>query len=209
MASQPLSPPEPESEQDSSSRTRPSFGTPTRDEFVWPWFAGVAAAVVVLALLGVALRMARTVNSQPPQVSVPQPAVREPAPKSAIGVPAPTPASKLPEMATLKLLRYSSQPAFTAIELELDRPVAVRANVLYDPERVYFDLSDTSIAATLNPTGTGTFKLPLGVGLVQRIRIAKKSESSIRVVLDLSQSCRYGFIMSQSPPYRLVIEVEL
>jgi hypothetical protein len=129
-------------------------------------------------------------------------------PQSAIRVPAPTPAGKLPETATLKFLRYSSKPAFTAVELELDRPVVVRANALHDPERVYFDLSDTSIAATLNPPGAGTFKLLLGEGLVQGIRIAKKPESSIRVALDLSQSCRYGFIMSQSPPYRLVIEVE-
>jgi hypothetical protein len=161
----------------------------------------LAGALVVLALLSMGLRMlqmGRISKSQPQAVP----------PQAAIRASVPTPPASLPATATLKALRYSSKAAFTAVEIELDRPVVVRTNALHHPERVYFDLSDTSMSATLNPPGAGTFRLPLGAGLVQRIRMAQKRESSTRVVLDLSQPCRYAFIMSPSPPYRLVIDVE-
>ena len=165
--------------------------------FTWLWIGGLASALVVLSL-GLGLRVGR-VSTSDPQLSTPQ---------ATVSVIAPVLPADLPGTTTLKAVRYSSKAGFTAIEIQLDRPVAVRADTLRHPERVYFDLANTSIADALVSPQTGILSLPVGDRLIRRVRVAPNPESSTRVVLDLAKPCLYSFVMSPRPPYRLMIDVE-
>ena len=187
------------------------------------WAVGVFAAVVVAILLWGGIHVARRFRlshtiSAPVPVN-PQRAKTEPqsppsptlaqAPQTQPGATpsAPTVAPPaLPARATLRAVRHVSNPKSTAIELDLDRPVEVRAEALHHPERVFLDLSATGIAAEVGSSSVVT-TLNISDSRVRRVRLARR-EAATRVVLDLNCPLRYSYKVSQSPPYQLVVTVE-
>jgi N-acetylmuramoyl-L-alanine amidase/putative methionine-R-sulfoxide reductase with GAF domain len=137
------------------------------------------------------------------------------APRSVVAAePAPTitvTASPLPQTAAtgpgiLQGVKYNSQPDFTSIAIELSGPVKVKAEQLANPDRIYFDLAETRIAPeVIDALHTKT--IPVGDRLVNRLRVAQKSKAVARVVIDLNRACEYIYLISEMPPFRLVVEL--
>ena len=114
----------------------------------------------------------------------------------------------LPREAALDSVRLASKRDFTAIELQLNRPVDVHAVRLVNPDRVYFDLASTHLGAGWNVPADASRELEVQDGLIRRIRVAQREPDVARIVLDLKCSCEFSYVMSPHPPYRLVIDVQ-
>jgi len=95
---------------------------------------------------------------------------------------------------------YSSAGSSTVVVLLQDQ-VQYEAHRLADPDRIYFDLLDTSLSPGLNGK-----VIDVQDGLIGRVRIAKPSDNVTRVVLDAKSGSSFAVSMEQNP-YRLVIEV--
>lgn len=137
------------------------------------------------------------------------------APRSIVPAePAPTitvTASPLPQRvaigpAILQGVKYNSQPDFTNIAIELSGPVKVTAEQLANPDRIYFDLAETRIAPEVIDA-LHTKIIPVGDRLVNRLRVAQKSKDVARVVIDLKRACEYTYLMSEAPPFRLLVDL--
>jgi len=95
---------------------------------------------------------------------------------------------------------YSSAGSSTVVVLLQDQ-VQYEAHRLSDPDRIYFDLLDTSLSPGLNGK-----VIDVQDGLIGRVRIAKPADNVTRVVLDAKSGSSFAVSMEQNP-YRLVIEV--
>ena len=95
---------------------------------------------------------------------------------------------------------YSSAGSSTVV-VTLEDQVQYEAHRLSDPDRIYFDLLDTSLAPGLNGK-----VIDVGDGLIGRVRVAQPSDSITRVVLDTQPGSKFAVSLEQNP-YRLVIEV--
>ena len=98
-------------------------------------------------------------------------------------------------------IRHSSSGGSSTVIVDLEDQVQYEAHRLSDPERIYFDLLDTSLAPGLNGK-----TLDVKDGLIGRVRIAQPSDDVTRVVLDTKPGSRFAVSLEQNP-YRLVIEV--
>jgi N-acetylmuramoyl-L-alanine amidase len=89
----------------------------------------------------------------------------------------------------------------STVVIDLKAPVQYRKNRLGNPERIYFDLLNTSLAPGLNGQIT-----EVKDGLINRIRIAQPSENVTRVVLETNTGSSFWDALQQNPS-RLTIEV--
>jgi N-acetylmuramoyl-L-alanine amidase len=103
-------------------------------------------------------------------------------------------------------VKHNSHADFTSISIELSAPVKVKAEQLSDPERIYFDLAETHVAAEFMDA-MHMKAIAVEDRLVSRVRVAQRSEDTTRVVLDLNRRCEFAYVMSDAPPFRLVIEL--
>jgi N-acetylmuramoyl-L-alanine amidase len=85
--------------------------------------------------------------------------------------------------------------------IDLQDQVQYEAHRLANPERIYFDLHDTTLAAGLS----GKTIAVDDVFLV-RVRVAQPSPGITRVVLETKASSNYSVSLEQHP-YRLVVEI--
>lgn len=101
---------------------------------------------------------------------------------------------------TVKGFRFWSSESYTRVVVDLDGPVKYTRNRLTNPERLYFDLSNSRLSRKSDPS------LPIGDGILRKLRAAQYKKKTVRVVLDLQDFNNYNtFILSD--PYRLVIDV--
>lgn len=98
-------------------------------------------------------------------------------------------------------IRAESSGGASTIVVDLQDQIQYEAHRLANPERIYFDLLDTSLAPGLN----GKI-IDVKDGLIGRVRIAQPSGSVTRVVLDTRPDSHFAVSLEQNP-YRLVIEV--
>ncbi len=98
-------------------------------------------------------------------------------------------------------IRHWSSTDSSTVVVDLEDQVQYEAHRLTSPERIYFDLLDTSLAH-------GLFGKIIEVNdpVLQRIRIAQPKQGVTRVVLDTKGASNYSVSMEQNP-YRLVVEV--
>jgi N-acetylmuramoyl-L-alanine amidase len=89
----------------------------------------------------------------------------------------------------------------STIVIHLQDQVQYEAHRLSDPDRIYFDLLDTTVGPDLN----GKI-IDVKDGLIGRVRVAQPSENVTRVVLDTKPGSTFAVSLEQNP-YRLVIEV--
>jgi GAF domain-containing protein len=129
----------------------------------------------------------------------------EPAPTIEVSAP-PPPQTVAIGPAILQGVKYNSQPDFTSIAIELSGPVRVRAEQLANPDRIYFDLAETRIAPEVTDALHAKI-IPVGDRLVNRLRVTQKSEDAARVVIDLNRACEYTYLMSEAPPFLLLVEL--
>jgi len=130
----------------------------------------------------------------------------------------PSPSSTTPSSAGLQAadqnesIKPTGTPLVTGIEhhsgvgtstviIDLQDQVQYEAHRLTDPDRVYFDLMDTSLSPGLNGK-----VIDVKDGLIGRVRIAQPSDNVTRVVLDTQTGSTFSVSLEQNP-YRLVIEV--
>lgn len=163
---------------------------------ILPWMIGL----FVLSLIYVAGPFVALLRTPPtPSAQPPHPTEATPSP--------PAPAPSLPPTvdagpALLTGVKHRSQPDFTSIAIELSHRARVTGEQLSDPERIYFDLAETRLAPHVLG---GT--IPVGDRLVNRLRLAQNSPAVARVVIDLNRACTYAYSISETPPYRLSVEL--
>jgi N-acetylmuramoyl-L-alanine amidase/putative methionine-R-sulfoxide reductase with GAF domain len=98
-------------------------------------------------------------------------------------------------------VRHWSSAESSTVVIDIQDQVQYEAHRLPNPERIYFDLHDTTMAAALSNR-----IIAVNDGLLQRVRVAQPEAGVTRVVLETNGAS--DFSVSLEPhPYRLVVEV--
>ena len=104
------------------------------------------------------------------------------------------------EQAKVKQIRHFSSPDYTRIVIDLSSPAEFSKNRLSNPDRLYFDLKNSSIAKEIKTN------LPVGDGIVKTIRASQFNDDTVRIVFDIEEITDYkSFIIED--PVRLVIDL--
>jgi N-acetylmuramoyl-L-alanine amidase/putative methionine-R-sulfoxide reductase with GAF domain len=106
--------------------------------------------------------------------------------------------SKLPRVTGIR--HWSSADSSTVV-LDLEDQVQYEAHRLTGPDRIYFDLHDTSLA----PEFVGK-TIDIGDALLARIRVAQPVSGLTRVVLETRGNSNFSVSLEPNP-YRLVVQV--
>jgi N-acetylmuramoyl-L-alanine amidase len=104
------------------------------------------------------------------------------------------------ETVTVKNIRHWSSPDYTRIVLDLTEPVEFSLNRLSDPERIYFDLNNTTISKDIS------HDQPIGDGTLKMVRASQFNSTTVRVVFDLENVSDYDHFVLNNPP-RIVIDL--
>jgi N-acetylmuramoyl-L-alanine amidase len=114
--------------------------------------------------------------------------------------PATTPPSA--DRATLTSIHRVVLPDAVRITLELDREVAYHEERLAGPSRLFFDLKNVQLTPELKDR-----VLSYGSDVVNKIRVGRHPDDTVRVVLDFEDVARHSVFTLYSP-FRLVIDAE-
>jgi len=125
----------------------------------------------------------------------------DPAPAAAQSELSPVPASKLAALPKITALRHWSSSMGSTVVIDMQDQVPYEVHRLMSPERIYFDLHDTALAADLEGK---TFDV--GDAALSRIRIAQPVAGVTRIVLDTGGSSNFS-VSLESDPYRLIVEL--
>jgi N-acetylmuramoyl-L-alanine amidase/putative methionine-R-sulfoxide reductase with GAF domain len=106
--------------------------------------------------------------------------------------------SKLPRVTGVR--HWSSADSSTVV-LDLEDQVQYEAHRLTRPDRIYFDLHDTSLA----PEFAGK-TIEVGDALLARVRVAQPVSGLTRVVLETKGNSNFSVSLEPNP-YRLVVQV--
>jgi len=106
--------------------------------------------------------------------------------------------SKMPHVTGIR--HWSSADSSTVV-LDLQDQVQYEAHRLSAPDRIYFDLHDTSLAAEIAGK-----TIDVGDGLLARVRVAQPVSGLTRVVLETKGTSNYSVSLEPNP-YRLVVQV--
>jgi N-acetylmuramoyl-L-alanine amidase/putative methionine-R-sulfoxide reductase with GAF domain len=111
---------------------------------------------------------------------------------------APPQLTKLPRITGVR--HWSSSDTSTVV-LDLEDQVQYEAHRLAHPDRIYFDLHDTSLAPEIEGK-----TIEVGDGLLARVRVAQPSSGLTRVVLETKGNSNFS-VSLETNPYRLVVQV--
>jgi len=106
------------------------------------------------------------------------------------------------ERATLTSIQRVVLPDAVRVTLELDREIAYREERLGGPARLFFDLKNVQVTEELKDK-----VLSYGSDVVNKIRVGRHPDNTVRVVLDFEDVPRYSVFTLYSP-FRLVIDAE-
>jgi N-acetylmuramoyl-L-alanine amidase/putative methionine-R-sulfoxide reductase with GAF domain len=98
-------------------------------------------------------------------------------------------------------IRHWSSAESSTVVLDLEDQVQYEAHRLPNPERIYFDLHDTSLAPELEGK-----TIDIGDELLARVRVAQPVPGLTRLVLETKGNSDYSVSLEPNP-YRLVVEV--
>ena len=116
------------------------------------------------------------------------------------GVTAATP-QEMAHMPHVKSVRHWSSGDASTVVLDLDDQVQYEAHRLTGPDRIYFDLHDTSLAPDLeNKTED------IGDAMLARVRLAQPVPGITRLVLETKGESSFSVSLEPSP-YRLVVTI--
>jgi N-acetylmuramoyl-L-alanine amidase/putative methionine-R-sulfoxide reductase with GAF domain len=113
----------------------------------------------------------------------------------------PATAAQLATLPEVTGIRHWSTAESSTVVIDLQDQVQYEAHRLTNPERIYFDLHDTRLAAELFGKS-----LEIGDTLVQRVRVAQPIPGITRVVLETKGASNFSVSLEASP-YRLVVEI--
>ena len=108
----------------------------------------------------------------------------------------------LTNRATLTSIQRSVLPDAVRITLELDREVTYKEERIAGPARLFFDLKNVETTPALKDK-----VLSFGSDVVNKIRVGRHPDNTVRVVLDFEDVSRYSVFTLYSP-FRLVIDAE-
>jgi N-acetylmuramoyl-L-alanine amidase/putative methionine-R-sulfoxide reductase with GAF domain len=111
---------------------------------------------------------------------------------------APQELSKFPRVTGV---RHWSSPDSSTVVLDLEDQVQYEAHRLTGPDRIYFDLHDTQLAADLTNKS-----IDVGDAFISRVRMAQPVAGMTRVVLETKPNTNFS-VSLESNPYRLIVEV--
>jgi N-acetylmuramoyl-L-alanine amidase len=151
-------------------------------------------------------------NQPPPQAAPPAapPAEEAHAPAKPEAPASETPISTTTVSATTKKkpglilvtgIRHWSTPDYTRVAIDLDSEVKYEAGRVPNPDRIFFDLSDTKLASVL----VGKI-FDVQDGFLKKIRVAQYQPGATRVVLDVADVSDYSAFLLPNP-YRLIIDI--
>lgn len=106
------------------------------------------------------------------------------------------------QLALVTGIRHWSTPNYTRVAIDLGDDVTYEAARVPNPDRIYFDLHGTRLAAGL----VGKSFTVNDDGFLKRIRAAQFSNDMTRVVLDVSDVTEYSAFLLPNP-YRLIIDI--
>jgi N-acetylmuramoyl-L-alanine amidase/putative methionine-R-sulfoxide reductase with GAF domain len=98
-------------------------------------------------------------------------------------------------------IRHWSAADSSTVVIDLEDQVQYEAHRLANPDRIYFDLHDTSLAPELEGK-----TIEIGDGLLARVRVAHPAPGTTRVVLETKGNSNYSVSLEPNP-YRLVVQV--
>jgi N-acetylmuramoyl-L-alanine amidase/putative methionine-R-sulfoxide reductase with GAF domain len=118
--------------------------------------------------------------------------------QTANGSPTPQELSKLPRITGIR--HWSSADASTVV-LDLEDQIQYEAHRLASPDRIYFDLHDTSLGREFEGK-----TVEVGDALLAKVRVAQPTAGLTRVVLETRGNSTYSVSLEPNP-YRLVVQV--
>jgi N-acetylmuramoyl-L-alanine amidase len=189
-----------------------------------PGFAVVAAVVLIAVALGAGVwwKLGHTARSVKASASLPTPAAPI-VPPTTITTPAtsavvepttetdtsnddesdvsPTTSEAAGVLPQITGIRHWSSAESSTVVIDMQDQVQYEAHRLPHPERIYFDLHDTTLAA-----GLTNHTIPVNDALLERIRVAQPMAGVTRVVLETVAPSDFSVSLEPNP-YRLVVEV--
>jgi len=98
-------------------------------------------------------------------------------------------------------IRHWSSADSSTVVIDIQDQVQYEAHRLPNPERIYFDLHDTTLAADFTSR-----TIAINDALLQRVRVAQPMAGVTRVVLETTGASDFSVSLEPNP-YRLVVEV--
>lgn len=180
----------------------------------------IAIVIAVVAILGLLLagglwwkfrRASHRAVATGGSIHLPAPASARPAaPRLSTGNPAsgivpiptvPTLAGPAASPSLVGGIHHSNANGVSTVAIDLQASVQYRKNRLPNPERIYFDLLNTSLAPGINGQ-----VIEVKDGLIARIRVAQPASNVTRVVLETEAGSTFWDNLEVNP-HRLLIEV--
>jgi N-acetylmuramoyl-L-alanine amidase len=106
-----------------------------------------------------------------------------------------------PKAVKITSIRHSSNPDTTRVIIGLEKGVKFDAQRIENPDRIFFDLRDTTVAASLLGK---TFDV--NDSLLKKIRVAQFQPTKSRIVLEVANGSEYTTSLLSDPP-RLIIDI--
>ena len=196
---------------------------PERVPHSTPGLAVVAAVVVIAVALGAIVwwklghrvpsaRVQETpvaIAASPQSVTeITQPAIPTATPAAATSTenedesePSPTTPEEAGLLPQITGIRHWSSADSSTVVIDIQDQVQYEAHRLPHPERIYFDLHDTTLAASFTSR-----TIAVNDALLQRVRVAQPMAGVTRVVLETTGASDFSVSLEPNP-YRLVVEV--
>jgi len=108
---------------------------------------------------------------------------------------------KLASLPKVTGVRHWSSSMGSTVVIDMDDQVPYEVHRLMSPERIYFDLHDTSLSPELDGK-----TMEVGDASLMRVRMAQPVAGVTRIVLDTKDGSNFAVSM-ESSPYRLVVEL--
>jgi N-acetylmuramoyl-L-alanine amidase len=97
-------------------------------------------------------------------------------------------------------IRYWSSPDYTRVVVDLSETVKFSKNRLSNPDRIYFDLINTTISKDIKDSFT------VENGMLRMVRVSQFNPDTVRVVLDIQEIADFNVFFLDNPS-RLVIDI--
>ena len=108
---------------------------------------------------------------------------------------------KLAALPKITGVRHWTSTIGSTVVIDMQDQVPYEVHRLMKPERIYFDLHDTALAAELDGK-----TMDVGDTSLTRVRVAQPVAGVTRIVLDTKDGSNFSVSM-ESNPYRLVVEL--
>jgi N-acetylmuramoyl-L-alanine amidase len=105
------------------------------------------------------------------------------------------------DTAVVQSIRHWSTSEYTRVIIDLDSKAIYSEERLFNPDRIYFDISGAKLSSQL-----GSRTLSVEDALLKQVRISQKNPGTVRVVLDLSTAGDHS-VTEMRDPFRIVVDL--